>query len=272
MKKWDVWDVGYNNTIGYERDYKSLHAHSFDEVSLIIQGDIKYISDSVNARVRGRSLIFSKAYQLHNPYVAQDKPYERYQIYFRQQWLNDLIITNNLSRMESFIVSLEDEEFDELLKYMQILYGDKHKEDELSLLKRSFLLSAFFAKIIDIYQNSQHNCTQITKTYIGDVLLYIEQNYSKKLTAADIASHFFVSRTKLMQDFHRQTGITLSKYINLIRIKYAKEFIKKGYSVVSTAELCGFSNSGHFIKMFSAYNNITPLKYQKIYNMNLIEP
>lgn len=271
MKKWDVWDVSYVNTIGYERDYRILHSHCFDEISLIIQGDIKYISDSVSGHVKGKSLIFSKAYQLHNPYVCQDKPYQRYQIAFRHQWLDDLILTDNLSQMESFIISLSDEEFDGLLKYMELLHMDAHKEDNLSMLRRAFLLSAFFTKVMDVYRNSRHNYTQITKTYINEVLLYIEKNYSIKLTSDGIASHFFVSRTKLMRDFRMQTGMTLLNYINLIRIKHAKEFIKQGYSVTATAELCGFSNSGHFIKMFSAYNNITPLKYQKAYNMELID-
>ena len=51
MEKWDVWDVSYINTAGSESgytDHKTLHAHSFDEISLIIQGDIKYISDNLN--------------------------------------------------------------------------------------------------------------------------------------------------------------------------------------------------------------------------------
>ena len=274
MKKWDVWDVSYINTKGSlseYTDYKTLHAHSFDEISLIIQGDIKYISDNLNSHVQGKSLIFSKAYQLHNPYVEKDKPYERYQIYFKHQWLNDMIITNKMSQMDSFIISPSEEDFEELLSYMKLMHGDLNKNNETAELRRGLLLSAFFTKVIDVYQNYSINYTQITKTYINDVLAYIEKNYSKKLVAGEVAAYFFVSRTKLLSDFKQQTGMTLLNYINLIRIKNAKEYIRKGYSVTATAELCGFSNSGHFIKMFTGYNNITPLKYQKAYNMNLIE-
>lgn len=268
MKNWDIWGSNYVNSIGFERDYRRLHSHDYDEVSLIIQGDIKYVSDSINAHVTGKSLIFSKAYHLHNPYVCQDKPYERYQISFRHSWLDERIIANERSNMESFIVSLDNDDFNEIFGYMQQLYKESQKNDELTELKRKFLLNSLFVKIIDVYVNSSHDCNQITKTYISDVLMYVEHNYEKKLLAEDVAACFFVSRTKFMQDFRSQTGMTFLNYINLIRIKHAKEYLRNGYSVTATAELCGFSNSGHLIKVFSDLNNTTPLKYQKSYIMN----
>jgi hypothetical protein len=49
----------------------------------------------------------------------------------------------------------------------------------------------------------------------------------------------------------------------MIRVKNAKNYLQRRYSVSYTAELCGFSNRGHFIKVFSSCNGTTPLKYQQ---------
>ena len=263
---WSEWSITYNNSIGYDKDYNTLHLHPFDEISLIIQGDIKYISDTSNARIGNKSLIFSKAYQMHNPYVNQNGRYERYQINFMHKWLDDSITTNYEYNFDSFTSFLSDRDYNEILQYMMLFYADKDKENELVILKRKHLLSALFSKVIDVYNSSPHSCNQITKTYINDVLSYIDENYSQRLIAEEIASSFYVSRTKLFYDFKKHTGMTLLDYITLNKLKHAKEMLKKGYSVTDTSSLCGFSDSGYFIKKFSAFNKITPLKYQQLIN------
>lgn len=261
MKNQDFWSISYINTVGFPQDKLKLHSHTFNELSLIVRGDIKYVSDNMNTHVQGKSLIFSKAYQLHNPYVSQDKPYERYQIAFGYDLIDDKI-ANKLLATDSFIVSLTEEDFEELYCYIHQLYVDSDAANEESFQKRYFLLNAVFTKIIQLHQTLKP-AGPLTKTYINDVLVYLEQAYAEKIMAEELASRFFVSRSKLFQDFHKQTGITLSNYINMIRVKNAKNYLQQGYSVTYTAELCGFANSGHFIKVFSSYNGTTPLKYQQ---------
>ena len=251
----------YCNRIGNPADYKRLHSHTVDEISLIIQGDIRYISDNVTDRIKGRSLIFSKAYQLHNPYVEQNHPYERYQISFPHRMINNELAED--IDVASFILPLEDRDFEEILGYMSTLYQDRDCTDKLTQEKQKFILNALYIKISQLYLKSNHTPANITKSYIASVMDYINSNSQEKLTIESIASRFYVSRTKLVKDFSQRTGMTILQHINLARIKKAKEYLAKGYSVTHTADMCGFANSGHFIKVFSGMNGITPLKYKQ---------
>ena len=263
MNKNVILQSSYHNQTGFPSDYKCLHSHPFDEISLIIRGDIKYISDNVTDRIDGRSLIFSRAYQLHNPYVNQSKPYERYQILFHHSALSDELIQN--ASIESFILPVSGDDFDELLGYMKSINRDynANTSNDIALYKQKYLLSTLYAKIAHMYNNSHHTPQKITKSYIASVMEYINENCRQKLIIEDIAAQFFVSRTKLIKDFSARTGMTVLQYITLARIKQAKKYLQQGYSVTHTAELCGFSNSGHFIKVFSELNGITPLKFRQ---------
>ena len=198
-----IINIDHYSGIGFPRGYNRLHSHTYDEISLLNQGDITYISDSIIDKVTGRSLIYSKAYQLHNPYVAPDKMYERSQIYIEPAVVADLI-PSFFSSVSSFIIALSDSEYDEISAFMEHILSE------------------------------------------------------------DLAARFFVSRTKLMNDFKKTTGLTINAFFTLTRLKNAKKYLDMGYSVSKTAELTGYLSTGHFINVFVSHNNITPLKYRQM--------
>lgn len=59
-------------------------------------------------------------------------------------------------------------------------------------------------------------------------------------------------------------GLTVNEYIITARISYAKELLK--YSELSVNEITyeiGMNNVTHFINLFKARENLTPLSYRK---------
>ena len=70
-----------------------------------------------------------------------------------------------------------------------------------------------------------------SRGYIYKVISLISEHYRDKLTAANIAAKMGVSRTKLMTDFHRETGFTLADYIMRERVSHARRLLKDGFSV-----------------------------------------
>lgn len=243
-------------------DRKHLHLHTFDEISLIEKGEITYISDTVSDKVSGKSLIYSKSYHLHNPYVNPNKTYSRSQLS-----INSRIIMQSTAElceinMPSFILKLCDRDYEELNHWFHMLAYMKNDNRPDTLHSQTLALGALYFRIADIFKHSSHSQIKISNTYISEVMDYIEKNYMHKLRAEDIASLFYISVSKLSADFKQTTGMTLNEFIILVRIKTAKELLKKGMSVTYTAEKCGFSSSPYFIKTFQKYNKITPLKYQ----------
>ena len=247
---------------GYPHDRKSLHLHTFDEISLIENGEITYISDTVSDKVSGKSLIYSKAYHLHNPYINPDKLYSRYQISVNSRAVMKSIAELSEINMPSFILKLSDSEYSELSHRFKVLaYIQENARPDI-IRSKTLSMGALYFRIEDIFKNSRHSQIKISDSYISEVMDYIEKEYAAKLKADNIASRFYISVSKLSADFKHTTGMTLNEFIILIRIKNAKELLKKGMSVAYTAEKCGFSSSAYFIKTFQKYNKITPLKYQ----------
>lgn len=61
-------------------------------------------------------------------------------------------------------------------------------------------------------------------------------------------------------------GVTVNEYVVLTRIAHAKELLK--YSDLSVNEITfevGMNNVTHFINLFKAREQMTPLAYRKIW-------
>ncbi len=258
-------DVEYYKGYGFQKDQKYLHSHSVDEISLISSGDITYISDDIITKVSGKSLICSKAYHLHNPYITPDCVYERYQLSVNFEYLYDTLPTIYSMSTPSFIAPLSDEDFDDLSKYVSILYTLKNKSGfEDDVLKKNLILGALYIRIHEIFSKTDLTPVKLTGTYINDVISYIETHYAEKITLEELAGIFYISRTKLSNDFKKTTGMTVNSFHTLTKLKNAKLFLETGLSVTETAEKCGFTSSGYFINTFVSHNNITPFKYRQL--------
>lgn len=46
-----IRNIDHYSGIGFPRGYNRLHSHTYDEISLLNQGDITYISDSIIDKV-----------------------------------------------------------------------------------------------------------------------------------------------------------------------------------------------------------------------------
>ena len=73
----------------------------------------------------------------------------------------------------------------------------------------------------------------------------------------------YVSFEERLKDISTRYNVPVE---NLPSNLMVQELLKKGYSVTDTSAMCGFSDSGYFIKKFASYNKITPLKYQQLQN------
>lgn len=255
--------IEYYCAIGFPNGFNRLHSHIFDEISLLGQGNITYISDSIMDKVSGRGLIYSKAYQMHNPYVDAKSMYERYQLSVNPDAVSE-IIPSFFTSTDSFIIPLSDGEYDELSNYIHILYSVKNQESE----SENLVVAALYTRIFELYRKNKRPPEKITGTYINEVIYYIEKHFNEKLVAEELAARFFVSRTKLLNDFKKASGMTLSSFCTLTRLKNAKNFLSRGISVTKTAELSGYSSLSHFINTFYSHNHITPLKYQQMMKNN----
>lgn len=92
---------------------------------------------------------------------------------------------------------------------------------------------------------------------------YIRQNYDRKLSLDDIASHVYLSRSYLSSLFREETGQTLFSYINQVRVEKSKLFLMDpSISLASVAAMCGFEDQSYFTKVFRKITSLSPKQYR----------
>ncbi|MNC39047.1 Melibiose operon regulatory protein [compost metagenome] len=92
---------------------------------------------------------------------------------------------------------------------------------------------------------------------------FMQENYSRNISTADIAGHVKLNRSYLSELYSRETGETLSEALARIRMEAAMELLKEGkLKVYEVAEAAGYSDSKIFIKAFKRMTGQTPKKFQ----------
>lgn len=94
---------------------------------------------------------------------------------------------------------------------------------------------------------------------------YIQVNYNDPdLNISQTGFYFDMTPAYISTMFKKQTGKSLLKYINAVRIEEAKKLLDQGVSVVETARQVGFRDSRTFIRVFKEYVGMTPGQMKKL--------
>jgi len=100
-------------------------------------------------------------------------------------------------------------------------------------------------------------------TQISPAINYIDANYDKPVTLADIARASHLSISRLAHVFKEQMGITLIDYLTGVRIERAKQLLLA--TEQSCTEICfqvGYNNQSYFTRTFKKLVGMTPKQFR----------
>ncbi|WP_407398181.1 helix-turn-helix transcriptional regulator [Treponema sp.] len=98
-----------------------------------------------------------------------------------------------------------------------------------------------------------------TGAIIKKTVCFVDENIGKKFTRKEITNEIGTDRDYLTRIFHREMGIGLWDYINIIRLEEAKNLLTyTGIPVKEIAQRCGFSTSAYFCNCFRKHFHISP--------------
>ena len=111
--------------------------------------------------------------------------------------------------------------------------------------------------------SSEHNAGSfIVKT----ALKYMEENYTQKITLAEVAEKTYVSQWHLSKLLNGHTGKSFSELLNHIRIEEAKKLLKDpSLRIGDISEEVGFMDVAHFSKVFKKLEGISANEYRKFF-------
>ncbi len=102
------------------------------------------------------------------------------------------------------------------------------------------------------------------KKNVEIALQYIKHNYRSIHSIQEISKGIGCNYNSLREIFVRETGITLNMYLNLIRCREAKKYLKcTDWILYRIALEVGFQNDKYFIKVFKKYNGKPPATYRR---------
>ncbi|MCE0639011.1 helix-turn-helix domain-containing protein, partial [Clostridioides difficile] len=79
-----------------------------------------------------------------------------------------------------------------------------------------------------------------------------------------ISDVFFISPNYLSSIFNERNKVSITEYINLLRIEESKKYLlDRSMSVSDICKKVGFNNSSYFSQIFKKFNSITPNEYRK---------
>ena len=94
------------------------------------------------------------------------------------------------------------------------------------------------------------------------LLFYINENYQKGISPADVAEHFNYSGSYISRYFKKKFGITLNKYLTVVKLKNAILLMQEQKQSVTLCALeSGFGSTRSFYRAFYNEFGCSPSEY-----------
>ncbi|WMJ86557.1 helix-turn-helix transcriptional regulator [Anaerocolumna sp. MB42-C2] len=94
---------------------------------------------------------------------------------------------------------------------------------------------------------------------IEKVKEYIKENYrDPQLSLTSVGEEFCITEVYLSKLFKKATGENFSKYIEGMRMKYAKELMDQNNKVADVADMAGYNSPQVFRRAWKRYYGGTP--------------
>lgn len=128
------------------------------------------------------------------------------------------------------------------------------------LLDLSIILFEKYAVPKEACSDSNHNLITIEKG-----IHYINKYFNKQITIDDVAVYAGYSKSHFCRCFKEITGYTVATYINMQKIKYARNMLtESNMNINEIAAECGFNSEAYFSTTFKKYTGTSPSALKKL--------
>lgn len=121
------------------------------------------------------------------------------------------------------------------------------------------------ARMLHLYVDYSFDFNEIKHSdTVYRAMEYIRSNFSRKITLEEISSYVHLSGSHLSGTFHKETGHTISAYINHVRIEKSKQLLIATLTpIAEVAALCGFEDQSYFSRVFRQGTGLSPKRFRE---------
>ncbi len=242
---------------GYSTSVNDYHEHEFYEVTLILSGNAKVLLRDRFEESCDNRVVLTRPHTPHYITCRPDRLYSRLYLIFTEQFVSELFAEwSELSAVfgeNGRIIALTPEETEEVKSLIE------QAEAQNSRLGKRLFVYLLLLKLSEISGGERGEAKQ--PPYLHEAIAYVEENFSGRIVAEELAARLYIGRTTLMTEFKRHTGRTLNEYVTDCRLKNAISLLRDGATVEYAAEKCGFSDSSGLSRAFKRKYGVSPKRY-----------
>ena len=140
---------------------------------------------------------------------------------------------------------------------------NENRNDLAIQLEIKSILLQFFKRILK-HGFIVENNTSGRNTTEKEMISYIQQNFTREISLKEFGKQFHLSEKYISRYFKEHFHITLSQYINHLRLEHARQLLQETtLSITEVAMQSGYENVSYFIRSFKKMYGMSPLKYRK---------
>lgn len=278
IKKIDISDhTDYTNSVMMEKNVLTknvkLHWHNYYEIEYITEGKgIEIINGETTEITPGMMHILSPS-DFHELLI--DAPLTLIKICFD---LSDIApeVFRIISKFQKqiFLFDGSEKELFDMLFASTLIEKKLYENTNLYPLIAKKMLESIILTSAEYIRNhsSDDSATALgKKSDINSVLAYIQANYTKRITLADIAENTHFSASYLSRYFHQTVGTTFVRYVKNLRIEMAaKLLVNTDFDITAICYEIGYSSPSSFSNEFKKIYKVSPTEYRKISNRKSI--
>lgn len=107
------------------------------------------------------------------------------------------------------------------------------------------------------------NSEELEHSLSSDIIKLLKNRINDTVSLDEISQLTFYSKTFLNDIFKKNTGMSIMKYYNMLKIQEAKKLLRKNIPIAVIANQLNFESATYFTKVFKKYTQMTPTAYKK---------
>ena len=258
VEKWiknDALDV----SVKWLQEDVSAHCHEFYELELILEGQGTYIVDGISYAIERGALFFMSPVSFHQ--IAFHGATRLVNVMFPVDGVREDLLERICSASAHFYTLLSEQDTQFVLMLIENLQALLSSTAGKEKLLFDPYLHCLLAKIASL---AKENTAPRLLEPIDRVLIWLQNNFTNRITIADAAHIANYSPHYFCETFKKRTGATFLDYLRELRFSHARNLLR--YSSMTVTQVCyecGFSDYAHFTTEFKKRYGISPLQYKK---------
>lgn len=249
-----------------------FHQHPFYEIYFFLGGNVNYIIEGKNYKLRPGDLLLTSNLDIHRPVVHPGKPYERIVIWMVDDFFDHLkdfygedltTCFTDAARKDYRLIRPDEQNILHLKQICSQISRAKHSGEIGSAALSSAYLTEFLVYMSRAYYDApasiKHDVIENEK--VNQVVQYINENLTEDFSLDSLAARFYISKYYLSRQFKQFTGLSIYQYIMKKRLIVSRNLLRDGLAVMDACLQCGFGDYSNFLKAFKREFGMTPSDY-----------